>query len=321
MIDALIDITENTNSPEFKIAAPLLNHIEVLHSGLPGWTEIRCIWPDKADKRATVCLWAKCTDEVTQAKNALQAAKANLMGYGIYIGVATRKASKDERHGGRIPDAEHIRALWVDLDGGSVDALMHFEPKASIILETGGGWHGYWMLKIAQYPKDMHRWVLRGLAKTFQADPKVAEFARVMRALGSYNTKPERNMARVIIRRWEPQVRYTIEDFAHLVEIDEPVVRSAEPLQRSVELPEDMGWIDYYLKTPPAEGKRNATLYKIASALKDEMWSEGDVLDKVGSFAGLQTEEIETTVHSAFKHAPQGRVVKGITDTRAAARG
>ena len=315
MLDALIDITGNTNSPEFKIAAPLLNHIEVLHSGLPGWTEIRCIWPDKIDRRPTVCMWAQCTDKHTQAKNALRAAKANMMGYGIYVGVATRGAAKDERHGGQIADVEHISALWVDMDGGNLQALKSFEPSASLILETGGGWHGYWMLKVAQYPTETHRRILRGIAKALNADIKCAEFARVMRAMGSHNTKTERNMARVITLRWEPSWRYVIEDFAHLAEVETEIVRSAKPAV-SDEIPE---WISDYMKAPPSK-YRNCTLYRMAASLKDIGWNEADTLALVGGFAGLDDKEIGKTVHSAYAKPARGQVVKNREDLRSIAR-
>jgi len=315
MLDALIDIAD-TQSDEYRIAAPLLNHIEALHGGLPGWTEISVIHPDIMHKPKMVALWARCTDGHRMAVNALRAANANLHGYGLYIGITTRKAEKSSHERGLIKDAMHIPALWVDLDGGELSSLTEFEPTPSMILATGGGYHAYWMLRVAQYPNDIHRRTMRGLAKALNADIKVAEFARVLRALGSYNTKPERNMARVITLRWEPSWRYGIEDFAHLAEVETEVVRSSTPTV-SDEVP---GWISDYMKTPPARGERNATLYRMASTLKDIGWSEVNTLALVGGFAGLEDREIGTTVHSAYTKPARGQVVRSREDMRSVAR-
>jgi hypothetical protein len=317
MLDALVDITGKTTSQEFKIAAPLLNHVETLHSGLPGWTEISAIHPDIMHKPKMVAMWARCTDEHQMAVNALRAAKANLMGYGLYIGITTRKAQKTEHERGTIKDAMHIPALWVDLDGGELSNLTEFEPTPSIILATGGGYHAYWMLKVAQYPNDIHRRTMRGLAKALNADIKVAEFARVLRALGSYNTKPERNMVRVITLRWEPSWRYGIEDFAHLAEVQTPVVRSTDKTQYDATIPD---WIQEYLDNPPSPGQRNSTLFRVAGGLHDRNWTEQDALGKLLGFAGLDDKEVEQVVHSAFVRPVRGVIVKNRDGIRTAAR-
>lgn len=294
-----------------------MNHIEALHAGLPGWTEISCIHPDPTHKPKMVSLWARCTDKRKMAEIALRAAKGNLQGYGLYIGITTRKGEKPSHERGKIGDAEHISALWVDMDGGDLDALMRFRPAASLILETGGGWHGYWLLNYAQFPTDVHRRTLRGLAKTLGADIKCAEFARVLRALGSYNTKPERNMARVLIRRWEPQWHYKIEEFAHLMEVEHSIVRSFDPPECTGEMP---AWISEYLQAPPAPGQRNATLYRIAATLKDKGWQAIDVLARVAGFAGLDDEEVKQTVQSAYTKAARGSIVHSRDDVRRLAR-
>src|SRR4030042_800470 len=177
MLDALIALAD-THSDEYKTAAPLLNHVGTLHHGLPGWTEISVIHPDPTHKPKMVALWARCTDEHQMAVNALRAANANLQGYGLYIGITSRKAEKSSHERGLIKDAMHIPALWVDLDCGETSTLTDFEPAPSMILATGGGYHAYWMLAIAQYPTEIHRRTLRGLAKALHADIKWPEFPR-----------------------------------------------------------------------------------------------------------------------------------------------
>jgi len=315
MLDALIDISD-TQSDEYRIAAPLLNHIQTLHGGLPGWTEISVIHPDPTHKPKMVALWARCTDEHQMAVNALRAANANLQGYGLYIGITTRRAEKSSHERGLIKDAMHIPALWVDLDGGELSGLTEFQPTPSMILATGGGYHAYWMLNVAQYPTEIHRRTLRGLAKTLNADIKVAEFARVLRALGSYNTKEGRNNARCITHKWDPSLRYQLESFAHLAEVDTKVVRSSTPVE-SNEVPE---WIGAYMKTPPARGERNATLYRMSASLKDIGWNEADTLALVGGFAGLEDREIVSTVRSAYAKTARGQIVRSREDMRSIAR-
>lgn len=320
MLDALIDLTGTTTTPEFKIAAPLLNHIETLHGACRGWTEVSVIHPTPSEGQPrTVTLWAYCEDKEQQAKNALRAARANIQGYGVYVGICPRKEAKTAYHRGKIKDAIGITALWCDLDSNDITTLKAFEPQASIILATGGGFHGYWMLERPELPSDAHRLAMRGIAKAIGADTSVCEFARVLRALGSYNTKPGRNNARCIILRWEPDRRYELRDFAHLIEAEPPKpVRSADPVEYDAEIP---AWIQEYLDRPPAKGQRNSTLFRVAGGLHDRNWTEQDALGLLRGFGGLDDKEVEQAVHSAFVRPARGAVVRGRTDTRAAARG
>jgi hypothetical protein len=82
-------------------------------------------------------------DEAAEAA-ALGAAEAD-----VFFGVGAR----GPRDGGRREDVAYVRALWADVDakcyGGKTaarDALGRTEPLASAVVDSGGGFHGYWLL-------------------------------------------------------------------------------------------------------------------------------------------------------------------------------
>ncbi len=117
-------------------------------------------------------------------------------GRNTYFGVALRAEPRgDETSVAEIP------ALWVDVDwkgfeGGWKEAgemLAAFEHGPSIVVETGNGWHCYWLLREPEEVTPENRLYLRGLllglAEALGGDRKCRDLSRVLRVPGTLNLK------------------------------------------------------------------------------------------------------------------------------------
>ena len=110
------------------------------------WLEIRCIHPITTKVRS---LWASPTHEDQRNSVLKQASQLNREGYGIYFAPCLR----DEQVG-KTEHAAIATSLWIDIDcdddvaqrDKALAKLEAFEPAPSIIVDSGGGWHGYWLL-------------------------------------------------------------------------------------------------------------------------------------------------------------------------------
>jgi hypothetical protein len=127
------------------------------------------------------------------------------------------------------------RCHFADFDGVTVEeALRRIEaaglPVPTIIVSTGGGVHAWWLL--TEPVTDAAAWTARQkmLARVLDSDPKVSDWARVMRLPGFVNTKekydhldPRPASAIVDI---DPSRRYPVEAI-EVAEIEVPEVEEA----------------------------------------------------------------------------------------------
>jgi hypothetical protein len=137
----------------------------------------------------------------------------------VYFGVGLRDEPKGTK--------EHtvvIPGLWVDLDVKSpeqeqevIALLGRFEHKPSVVVKSGGGFHGYWLFREPEELTSLEdcariEQYLRGMAEVLGGDPVVAEIARVLRVPGTYNHKftPPKPVS---ILRFAPERRYVLSDF------------------------------------------------------------------------------------------------------------
>ncbi|HRF94493.1 MAG TPA: primase C-terminal domain-containing protein, partial [Aggregatilineales bacterium] len=181
--------------------------------------------------------------------------------------------------------------------------------KPSIVVASGGGYHGYWLLDA---PHTIHevdmpemKWSLKGIAERCGGDKKVAELARILRLPNTINTKPSRlgNVAQVV---HVDSVRYGYTDiitqFAKYGRPSEPPV-TRTPMGRIGTLPT---WVEKYLTTGAPSGERNATLFRVACTCKGIGMSEGECVSLAGNRAlmdGLDEGEAERTIASAYGRA------------------
>ena len=116
-----------------------------------------------------------------------------------YFGVCTRRKGATT---GKKVDVVEMPALWVDIDCDKdgisredvANAFKQSKYPPSILIESGGGLHAYWILteaEIIETPEDQKRVeiILKKLANIYAGDTTVCEVARIMRLPGSLNTK------------------------------------------------------------------------------------------------------------------------------------
>ncbi len=125
----------------------------------------------------------------------------------VYIGVLPRA-----RQASRRSDLAPIGSvLWADCDTTrSLAVLASFAPAPSIVIATGNGRHGYWLLREA-VPIDMVEAVNLQLARTLGADPSCADPGRVLRPAPSrsFKTTPP---VEVRLLRCAVDARYHVRD-------------------------------------------------------------------------------------------------------------
>jgi P4 family phage/plasmid primase-like protien len=118
-------------------------------------------------------------------------------GIGVYFGAATRRQGATS---GNASNVMTCPALWVDIDcvkqglsGQQVIDVLEFLPhQPTIIINSGGGLHAYWILEEAvDVDEDRERLTqaLRALAHILAGDMACAEVARIMRLPGTMNSK------------------------------------------------------------------------------------------------------------------------------------
>ncbi|MBA7660707.1 hypothetical protein ES703_68713 [subsurface metagenome] len=147
----------------------------------------------------------------------------NSEGYNCYFGVCLRKTQKGDK-----ASVASISGLWGDVDaknfgGGKPEALTQFQKLRpylfpSIIVDTGHGYHPYWLLKEAELiesPQDILRLeaYMKGLAITLKGD-STSDLSRVLRIPGLINQKDAKNPCLCHIIHWEPERRFNPTDFA-----------------------------------------------------------------------------------------------------------
>jgi hypothetical protein len=141
--------------------------------------------------------------------------------HNIYFGVNPRALSKRKKQ----DDIENVVCLWADLDGkdfqnGKEDAfqsIKEFSPKPNIIVDSGNGYHAYWILKepIINVDDDMRllfKQVLSGVIRTLHADSHAINLDRIMRLPGTYNIKKEDPLECKIISL-SLEKTYSLDDF------------------------------------------------------------------------------------------------------------
>ncbi len=104
----------------------------------------------------------------------------------------------------------------------ALEKLHTFDPNPSIILDSGGGWHAYWLLDPPYVLEDDEARqhianILHGLFAAVGGDADYAKsVASLMRLPDSANTKPERGGVVAVITEFHPERRYPLSAFEWL---------------------------------------------------------------------------------------------------------
>lgn len=277
IVDKTDTIISSTGRREF---------LNALYQGSPDnlYLELRCIHPTTGEARS---LWGRIGNKRELGTALRQAEALNREGYGVYFAPCLRRVKQ-----GKAETAALVPALWVDIDCDSdksqrergLEKLRGFDPAPSFIIDSGGGWHGYWLLdEPFQLQSNANRQkisaILRGLFAALGGDPEyVKTVAGIMRLPGSVNTKPERVGVVVTVVESHPERHYSLDTFAWLE--SQPHQSSFDGL-KVVTLNGNGHYplpprTESYLASGTTDGNRNTELFAAACQLRDAGYSQSD---------------------------------------------
>jgi len=285
------------------------------------WLEIRCIHP--VSEQAHV-RWTPISDRRRLAINLRQADILNKEGYGELFAPCLRRERK-----GTAEAAAMLPALWVDVDcdddparrSDALNRLHRFEPPPSIIIDSGGGWHAYWLLdEMHPLPDHAARQhiasILHGLFAEVGGDEDYARsVASLMRMPNTVNTKPGRGGVVATVIEFHPERRAPLSAFEWLATA--PGKSNGKgTLQQAGNghAPLPQVTLDYLSKGAQM-GSRNRTLFDAACQFRDAGYSQAEaeaqlvaryVADGTGSENPAARErEARATIASAYHQAPR----------------
>lgn len=208
---------------------------------------------------------------------AREALKLSRRGLDVYFGVGLRRENLGEKRRGEAEDVCAIPALWVDVDvagpahsdrpypptmEAALSLLNDFPLPPSILVDSGHGLHGYWLLRELWTFDSKEEWqAAKDLLARFQATIRAraeqrgwhldttADLARVLRVAGATNYKLRQQPVPVRVLEAHPDRRYNPSDFEpYLVGTTPAVFVGSGNKSRSDPIPESSADSD----SPPA---------------------------------------------------------------------
>lgn len=226
-------------------------------------------------------------------------------GYNVYFGACPR--NKREGSKGAI---KNIHALWADMDGkdfkgGKEEALKRlndFPLRPTAIVDSGHGYHAYWILKedeVINNPEDIVRIesYLKRLAVILGADIQATEIARVLRLPGTYNIKDPSSPALVDIINLDESLQYNLSDFEAFLPALSTTSKGFNP----------PGWISQGI-VDLHDGNRHCTFVKIIGRLNRDNYTPDDIFDLLAPHAersGMTLDELREEVDDICQRYPQ----------------
>lgn len=211
---------------------------------------------------------------------------ADQAGKDVYLGVLPRRREE----GTADACVLETRVLWADVDAKQFDgkkasalfSLGRAQLTPSILVDSGNGFHAYWLLK-APTPFEDASGVMRGLAKAIGGDA-VHDASRVLRLPGTHNHKTDPPHP-VRLLHFEPARRYAFTDFdAYTPEPERParVVTLDEPLPWDG-LPD---WLRELVQQGAPKGTRSEQAFKAVVWLLRFGWTE-DMIQALFATQGI----------------------------------
>jgi hypothetical protein len=247
------------------------------------WLELRCIHPETEVSRV---LWSPVGNQARMAGVLRQADARNRQGFGVYFAPCLRHEKK-----GSAEAAALVPALWIDIDcdddpvqrAAALEKLHDFDQKPSLILDSGGGWHAYWLLDepfvlTDESARQQIASILHGLSAVLGGDEDyVKSVASLMRLPDSVNTKPERGGVVAKIVEFEPGRRYSLSAFEWLVVQPQPT--KILPVERvssnGHHAPLPQVTLEY-LSRGASNGSRNKALFDAACQFRDAGYTQAE---------------------------------------------
>src|SRR5665647_1652443 len=152
----------------------------------------------------------------------------NARNAGIYVTV-----NKTNFKGRKEKNIEHVRALFIDLDGAPLEPITSdtILPPPHIINESSQGrWHAYWLvdnLKLEDFATNQ-----KALAHHYNSDPSVHDLPRVMRLPGFMHGKDKTKPFFSHVVSTSPQAPYDAADLLAKLKPFIPQPKPAAPVGR-----------------------------------------------------------------------------------------
>ena len=282
-----------------------LNH---LFAGVRGWMEITLIHPQHARGKNILTRFYELGVDTPDWD---RIAELNDDGWGCYWG--TTVTSQPPRYGRRKEaDVTALSCLWCEFDYhdnvyATVDDVIRasgdFVPPTALVA-SGGGVHCLWRIapvEITQYNRIAIKETLRGMAIAMKADTAATDLARVLRLVGTRNTKPARGAMCQLIDLIDGE--YTLDTFNEYRQYAQPVKRAPA---RPSDLPPGSipGYLKWFMTTTHPTGTRNGRLNWTAY----QMWKDGFSMSDAESFllpsalaCGLAERDSLATIRSSYR--------------------
>lgn len=261
------------------------------------------------------------------ADNPPAIAAKNAQGYGAYFGVTVSGVAylPEQRtgdHGSylfykrrREADVTLAPVLWADVDNVSADEgwtrLLAAPVPPSIVVRSGGGVHGYWLLNtpvtITPETKQEFKRTLHGLANVVKGDVVARDLARIMRLPGTINTKPGRNGAKCEVIYSLP-VFYDYAALGHELRKYAPreAPRPTRPISYDATDKTLPTYVHDFRQYGAPKGERNHRLYVCACFYRDHGYSQMQAENELGpavTGGDFTHEEAMRTINSAYREA------------------
>lgn len=194
------------------------------------------------------------------------ARRANERGADTYYGVLPRL-----RASGTNEDvADLVPLMWADVDAkkvsdvlatgkfGALAAINAFPVPPQILVDSGGGWHAYWLLDRPS-PYALARPIMQWIARALNGD-FVQDKARVLRVPGTLNYKRDEPSAARLVRL-DLTRKYRLADFEGLM----PIERERKPFDASKRIRIDNlpDWLTELIAQGAPKGTRSETCFRV----------------------------------------------------------
>jgi hypothetical protein len=210
----------------------------------------------------------------------------------------------------------------IDLEPDGVLACLDTFPLApSMVINSGHGFHAYWILTegldATAELKDRVTGLLKRLADVVGGDPAVAEIARLMRLPGSYNTKGGDRLPVTVIKN--SGARYELDDLAEWLAEQRPVIppRKAAPAPANaflgVELPCACGPatdIPQRLAAMRYRGEGDSSIHATQLACTAAMLNRGEAVDDIVLTVTAETRRAAGATGARWNWAQEERDIR-----------
>ncbi len=160
----------------------------------------------------------------------------------IYFGVNPRNSQKS----GKKDNISFTTVLFSDIDFGSIGhlkpskykteaealkAINDFEFPPSIVVNSGGGFHSYWLLREATKIEDLKyiEGIIKGITEYLGGDAGTQNIDRILRLPGTDNIKIPNKPRETRILKFEPSLRYNISDLeGYKIDVDTMILSEVD---------------------------------------------------------------------------------------------